>query len=395
MFGSEILDVALGLTLVFLLVSLLGSAIREAIESSMKSRAVYLERGIRELLGDQKGDGLATLFYHHPLIYSLFHGKFEYKEKRWAGGGLPTYIPAKNFALALMDMTMRGPQHSEYIVGQRPTELTIQGLRDNVRRLKQPALQRAMTSAIDHAQGDLDKVRQNLQDWFDSSMDRVSGWYKRDTHTWLFGIGIVLAGLLNINSVQIADTLWRDKALRQAIATRAEAIARDPHYQQLAADSAKFREEDAKRISADLASLDLPIGWSSAAEAELYRSTISVKASLRYWTVALAGWLMTALAVTLGAPFWFDILNKIIVVRSTVKPHEKSPEEASEDRQDKGKSESSVKIVAAPAQPPAQQPAAPRPRPPAEPEAPVAAVPADKDFVKHEWAVGDADEGEI
>jgi hypothetical protein len=46
-----------------------------------------------------------------------------------------------------------------------------------------------------------------------------------------------------------------------------------------------------------------------------------------------AGWLLTALAATLGAPFWFDVLNRLMVIRSTVKPHEKSPEEASEDRQ--------------------------------------------------------------
>ena len=51
---------------------------------------------------------------------------------------------------------------------------------------------------------------------------------------------------------------------------------------------------------------------------------------------AIIGWLITALAVSLGAPFWFDLLNKFMVIRSTVKPHEKSPEEASEDRQPRG-----------------------------------------------------------
>ena len=43
------------------------------------------------------------------------------------------------------------------------------------------------------------------------------------------------------------------------------------------------------------------------------------------------GWLLTALAVSMGAPFWFDLLNKFIVIRSTVKPKEKSPEEKSKD----------------------------------------------------------------
>ena len=51
------------------------------------------------------------------------------------------------------------------------------------------------------------------------------------------------------------------------------------------------------------------------------------------WWLVLCGWLATAFAVMLGAPFWFDVLNKFVVIRSTVKPHEKSPEESSEDRQ--------------------------------------------------------------
>jgi hypothetical protein len=51
------------------------------------------------------------------------------------------------------------------------------------------------------------------------------------------------------------------------------------------------------------------------------------------WLLKVIGWLITALAISLGSAFWFDTLNKIIVIRSTVKPHEKSQEEASEDRQ--------------------------------------------------------------
>ena len=72
MFGSEILDVAVGLILVYLLLSLVASAMREGIESIVKSRAVHLERGIRAMLDDPDGSGLATQFYRHPLIYSLF-----------------------------------------------------------------------------------------------------------------------------------------------------------------------------------------------------------------------------------------------------------------------------------------------------------------------------------
>jgi len=69
--------------------------------------------------------------------------------------------------------------------------------------------------------------------------------------------------------------------------------------------------------------MKLPIGWNPAPPVNDVPNVL----------VLILGWLVTAFAATLGAPFWFDVLNKIMVIRSTVKPHEKSPEEASEDRQ--------------------------------------------------------------
>ncbi|MFN2598074.1 MAG: hypothetical protein ABR563_12915, partial [Pyrinomonadaceae bacterium] len=46
----------------------------------------------------------------------------------------------------------------------------------------------------------------------------------------------------------------------------------------------------------------------------------------------LFGLFLTGLAISQGAPFWFDLLNKFMVIRSTVKPKEKSPDEASKDK---------------------------------------------------------------
>src|SRR5690606_15925599 len=102
MFGSAILEVAIGVTFVFILVSIICSAIREGIEAWMKTRAAFLEHGIRELLHDKKGSGLAEKFYNHPLIYSLFAQGYKPGHKSnspnaWtSGAGLPSYIPAKN-----------------------------------------------------------------------------------------------------------------------------------------------------------------------------------------------------------------------------------------------------------------------------------------------------------
>jgi hypothetical protein len=73
--------------------------------------------------------------------------------------------------------------------------------------------------------------------------------------------------------------------------------------------------------------------------------------NLSYWEdvgAPVLGWLLTALAVMLGAPLWFDVLNQIMVIRSTVKPHEKSGEEASMDRQGQPAPQQPVVVAAAP-----------------------------------------------
>src|SRR5262245_54913730 len=115
MFGSVVLDVSVGLVFVFLLVSILCTAIREGIEAWLKTRAAYLEYGIRELLQDKAGNGLAAELYKHPLIFGLVSGDYRKPEQLEKPGLLargdnyPSYIPAGNFALALMDLAARGP----------------------------------------------------------------------------------------------------------------------------------------------------------------------------------------------------------------------------------------------------------------------------------------------
>jgi hypothetical protein len=68
----------------------------------------------------------------------------------------------------------------------------------------------------------------------------------------------------------------------------------------------------------------LPIGYSTSEHPWMDDSGVSP-------VFVVAGWLLTAIAMTLGAPFWFDTLNKFMVVRSTIKPQEKSGVEASKD----------------------------------------------------------------
>lgn len=382
MFGSEILDVAIGVALVFLMMSFLATAIREAFESVIKARAVHLERGIRELLADPGGTGISRAFYEHPLIFSLFKGEYHPAPRRFFGGALPSYVPARNFADALIDLAIRGPVKNEYAILQTDAVTSVPALRANVGRLRSPQLIRAVLTATDHAGDDMNVVRKNLENWFDSGMDRVSGGYKRFTHFWLFVIGIALAAGLNVNAITITNHLARNKALRESLVARSAAVTRDSQYQRRLGDTT-FRLADARHTYDDLTALDLPIGI------ERY----SWPRSAADWVRMFGGLLVTAFAVTLGAPFWFDALNKMMVIRSTVKPHEKSKEESSEDRQ-QSKDRSSE--APAPSEAPASRASGAVAAPAAWTPAPRVSRSVTPPAVAHEnqqWASGHADEG--
>ena len=412
MFGLEILDVAIGIVVVYCLFGLLAASIREAVESVVKSRAVHLERGIRELLDDPDGTGLAKQLYEHPLVQSLYRGRFKEQAKRFRGATLPTYIPAGQFAAALLDLTVRGPvptrgTPAEYYDAEHSgAALSVEALRDSVRRVSSPLVRRALLTALDQAHGDLARVEGNLMAWFDGTMDRVSGWYKRRTQMWLFVIGLVSAAALNVNTLTIAEHLAHDDMARSALVERAASLVEAERQQQqqggpqqqpsqaepaaqagaAAGDPVAVARADLERFRAEMAALNIPIGWDRAPQAP------DDPGDWFGWLARqVAGLLLTAFAVTLGAPFWFDVLNKIMVIRSTVKPREKSPDEGSEDRrgappQAQLAGFGAPLAVAAVGAPAAQPPAAAAP-PPDIPR------PSALPFERHEWATGAADEG--
>lgn len=420
MFGLDTLDVAIGLTLFFLIVSLICSSIREALEGILKLRARNLERGMRELLDDPTGETLARSIYEHGQVYSLFAGSYDaarlsWKKsdllthplgglsKWWAGRNLPSYVPSGQFASALMDVVARGPT-SAY--PSPPGPITLAQLRDRVSDLPSPRVQRAVLAAIDHAEGDLEKAKANIELWFDGSMDRVSGWYKRSTQLWLFAIGLAAAILMNLDALTVAHRLSEDKTLREAFLAQAQAYTAPVPAKTGGGDVGNATEATGNRsadtgnsaggssvggaetangttpsgeggrganggaraalpaksveaLRADLAAMGSPTGWVEVDRVEKVKKDGKETqehhvhrypgpqyqawcgpASRRcdgappfgWWLPILLGWLVTAVAVTFGAPFWFDILNKFMVVRATVKPREKSREEGSEDR---------------------------------------------------------------
>jgi len=316
MFDSAVLDTVIGVVFVVILFSTVCAAVRESVESLLKTRASYLEYGIRELLNDKSASGLVTQLYTHPLVSGLFTDDYKPAEASarsmfsWGRRNLPSYIPAKNFASALIDIAVRGQ-----VGGEPPSKdlgkIDLDTIKASVGKIENPRVARVLLNAVDLAEGDLNRAVANVEAWFDSGMDRVSGWYKRLSSRIILGIALVLAVFLNVDLIRVGRELYNDDAQRAMVLAYAQSAMPD-----------QTMLTDRKKAFDRLSDKTFPVGWDGKTFEQAWEET---------GVQNLAGWLFTAFAATLGAPFWFDVLNKVMVIRATVKPHEKSREERSQD----------------------------------------------------------------
>jgi len=330
MFGLQMLDVVIGMAFVYLLLSLICSAAGEMIEAWLKYRARDLEQGIRQLLKDEKGEW-AQKIYDHPLVNGLFKGKYEpgkIKKEWWYPGGsdLPSYIPARNFALALMDIvsapTSAGlPAQSASAgaagstpapalpAGGAPTS-SLNALRDAIDNMPvSSSLKQALRPLVNAAGDNIDKARENIEAWYNSTMERVAGWYKRHTQWILLALGFGVTIAANVNTLAIVDSLSRDGALRAAIVAQAQEAVK-----QSGPPAGNWDEtiQAAQQLGVPMGWSDVQFEWPGFSFADWWSLVFS----------HIVGWTITAFAITMGAPFWFDLLNRLNVVRSTIKPGE-------------------------------------------------------------------------
>jgi hypothetical protein len=417
MFGSDVLEVGIGMALLFLFMSLIATAVRELAENLLKGRSHDLYRGISELLRDPAAADIVREFYEHPLIASLYGGDY----KQGTVKNLPSYIPRESFALAALDLASGLKQ------GQQA--LSFDSLRVALESAPSPnRLQRVVLLAIKNAGGDYALAKKTIEEWFDATMDRVSGWYVRRTGKWLFLIGLSSAAAFNVDAITVAHRLITDKDLRQGVVQAAACPSTHcPAVSSTAGGQSTEVAPTLRELTTAFQAIGFPIGWEIRDNAFPYPKPQSCKPSPQTastnnsqpaatseaspappaavvtcthsrgnWLVTISGWLITAFAIMLGSPFWFDILNKFMSVRSTIKPKEKSPDEPPIDgaktpspRPSGGTTQRGGAADSPAANLPA--PAGPGPGP-----APATAMPTATDqFVPHEWSDHDPQRGLI
>jgi hypothetical protein len=166
---------------------------------------------------------------------------------------------------------------------------------------------------LDEVEDDISHLTSNLEAWFDQSMERAGGVYRRNAKAvgLLIGFGIAIA--LNVDSFHMLERFSTDPTIRQAISRSAE---------QFTVDNADVTSTDQlaalqSSVNETLGSLPLPIGYQQNVleQQESAESTWFYPIPRRF-----LGWLVTAVAISMGAEFWFDLLRQVIVVKKSGKP---------------------------------------------------------------------------
>ena len=325
--GSAVLDVAIGMAFLYLLLSIICTTVNEWISGILKTRSKMLEQAIKQLLDDQPGvmppspasdesggappaapppqiRDFLEQFYHHPIIDGMMRGL-------GADGKHFSYLPARSFSTVVMDL----------VTAHAPGRIDVETLEHGIKIMPDGEVKRALLAAIQNAGDSLEEAQKNIEAWFDDTMDRVSGWYKRVTQKWTIILALLVTVGVNADTIHMMRTLWMNPTLRAQVVEQAKERAAKPRPTATIDytdpnDPKKpvVRSESNQLSTAEQKVLENLIGWTKD----------RVPVGGWAWIEHLLGWILTAIAVSLGAPFWFDTLNKFMNLRNAGK----SPDEA-------------------------------------------------------------------
>lgn len=333
------LTTLVAMIVVFLVFSIVVSGVNEWIAQATARRGQFLRLGLARIIDD---DTVYRRVLHHPLIGGLYRD-------RAARGKPPSYIDPASFAQALASVVVERAH-----IGKDKPALTPAALREAVESLATAGspLGRALRPILDRAGNDLDAALRGIADLYDSGMDRVGGWYKARTQKMLFVVGLALAVLGNVDSIELLAALSRSPSAAASIAQIGESAVATGTIGGVALTDLRSRpatEAETRSLGPVLADMQqstgsaLPLGYACLGQAlegngvqsamrgsatssssclhELQRTL--TERSVVGWILKLSGWLISALAATFGAAFWFELLSKATNLRGSGKKPER------------------------------------------------------------------------
>lgn len=294
-----LLNVIIGIVFVLLFVSLMASTIMEILAALLSLRGRHLLYTLDNMLGDW-----TEKFLNHPFFRQLSYAA--HRRNTLSTYKLPAWINKSTFSAILYDL-MQSESGDE--------------LYEKIEALPDGDLKRVLQFLYRQSDGTVYDFKVKMESWFDEVMERASDWYKRSTKWWLFGIGIVLAFVLNADIIQVYKTLSANAELTEKVVKMAENSVYTLDTLANPADTARTAEAAARDLKLIMQtykqSVESPLGlgWTEQQGGN----------SIPWWMVKILGWLITAVAVTFGAPFWFEVLRKLISIRSSAQQNPVAP----------------------------------------------------------------------
>lgn len=297
-------------------------------------------------------------------IRSFKSGLFGEKNARaiLSGGLQPTLIEIAD----ILDTTSRVHQEVHAAFADHDNA-TYQQIKDHLDRLPNSvkdsfaALARRAYIRKKQAENSVNQLQEEIAIWFDRSMSRASGVYKRNAKGVAILLGILIAIMANADMFHIFDRLSSDGNLRQIITSRASQIAPSPGRPPIASENLNQELKQIKeQTDAVLQDITLPLSWNPSNLTQQFRCDVGkplstnastaliptgewaefiqkcfpaqadatdafipqkvAQAAIGHPLAALRiilGWLLSGIAIAMGAPFWFDLLGKVMNVRNT------------------------------------------------------------------------------
>lgn len=397
MLGNIALDVVIGLVFVYLLYSLYATVIMEMISSFLGLRGKNLAYALRRMLMDEKKysnsffarvsrtftsfiqiSGRATNLTNSNLYDKFFDQR---SIKYLCSGGVnnkPSYLTPESFSKGIL----------EVIKTKDPDLNTLTNILNGLDALPESEAKKHIESLLADANNDVMKFKILLEEWFNSTMDRASGWYKRSVQMILFITGLVLAILFNVDTIAVIKKLSTDREAREQLVKMATDFSRNnaelvntvtnntatpadsvtPSQQQILnrlealSDIKETLNQDIEKSQNILASswnISSPLHFADTKKDQLHKDSVQVhytscglnlyltvhksvdqdvlrsmevvktgsktatintfyyKLSVVFSRSHFWGYFFTALAISLGSPFWFDLLNKLVKLKTS------------------------------------------------------------------------------
>ena len=301
----NVLSLAIGMITVYLVLALSVTAFNEAIAALLSSRGKWLRRGVASLFSNDASDrgdmAIACKVYDSPYIAYLQRGS------RF----LPSYLPAWNLLQGMLEAasTTRNRALS-----------TLDDLREAAKDLPEGSpIRVGLDNLLAAGDTTIEDFQKRYEAWFATFEAQVMAWYRQKTQLVIGGLSVVVVLSMNVDTLQLVNQLATDPKVRETLAEQGSQLARQPDLaaanatQPTASQPAlQAAVETVQQRSASLNASGLKLGWTERAWRSTWQSPLSA-------IEKLVGLLLSAFAVSMGAPFWFDLLKNLVSIRSVGK----------------------------------------------------------------------------